>query len=373
MPTPPPAKSGSSDRGRDPDYELIWPGTVKRSTAHPTLVYLDLHNWIRLTRARLGKPGVAEYLELLEDCRSARARRSATFVLSSPLHYEISAIKDPRQRTELAETIDELSDFEYLPDRPLLMKLELASTLDALGAARPWQYEQVTVPLSGLLQAHGMRGGLRIKDGKGQDVTAAMSMDPDFATRLREYERRAEFMFLAGPADQDVPSLKTNGYDPAAAWKVTEERAQQERDFETAVPLTLRRGRLRDAVCAREVNIELQAALNAELTTRGVSLDEVVSNREDARQLALTMPSTRVAIELKTRYHRDPNKSWSTNDVNDIDAMASAVPYCDVVFADAAVQNALAATHTGRLMSTALPRRPTELGKLLRGDGLDST
>jgi hypothetical protein len=216
-----------------------------------------------------------------------------------------------------------------------------------------------------------MRGGLRIKDKQGQDVTAAMSLDTDFATRLREYERLAEFMFLAGPADQDLPSLKTNGYDPAAAWKVTEERARQERDFANAVPVTLRRGRLRDAVCAREVNIELRSALDAELTIRGISWDDVVSDREDARQLALTMPSTRVAIELKTRYHRDPNKTWTTNDINDIDAMASAVPYCDVVFADAAAQNALVASHTGKLMSTALPRLPSELGKLLKGDGLD--
>ena len=36
--------------------------------------------------------------------------------------------------------------------------------------------------------------------------------------------------------------------------------------------------------------------------------------------------SSRVAISLKTRYHRDGRHQWTTNDIHDIDALAVAVP-----------------------------------------------
>lgn len=78
------------------------------------------------------------------------------------------------------------------------------------------------------------------------------------------------------------------------------------------------------------------------------------------------MPSTRTAIELKTRYHRNPNRTWSVNDINDIDALAVAVPYCDVVFTDAAARSALVDGHIGALMGTEIPRRPADLTNLLQ-------
>ena len=73
------------------------------------------------------------------------------------------------------------------------------------------------------------------------------------------------------------------------------------------------------------------------------------------------MPSSRVAISLKTRYHRDGRHQWTTNDIHDIDALAVAVPYCDAVFTDKAARNALAASRELRPFGTFLPRKPGEL------------
>jgi len=67
------------------------------------------------------------------------------------------------------------------------------------------------------------------------------------------------------------------------------------------------------------------------------------------------MPSFDVAVSLKTSYHRDPNHRWTTNDLHDIDALGSALPYCDVVVTDKAV--AEHARRTGlddRLQTTVL-------------------
>ena len=49
------------------------------------------------------------------------------------------------------------------------------------------------------------------------------------------------------------------------------------------------------------------------------------------------MPSFDVTVTLKTEYHRDPNHSWTPNDVCDIQALATTLPYCDVVVTDKAV------------------------------------
>jgi hypothetical protein len=79
------------------------------------------------------------------------------------------------------------------------------------------------------------------------------------------------------------------------------------------------------------------------------------------------MPSCRVSISLKTRYHRDARHRWTVNDIHDIDALAVAVPYCDAVFTDKAARSALAASPDLRPFGTFLPRRPVELADWLTG------
>jgi hypothetical protein len=44
-----------------------------------------------------------------------------------------------------------------------------------------------------------------------------------------------------------------------------------------------------------------------------------------------SMPSTDVAIVLKAAWHRNGQRIWTVNEVYDIDALALATPYCDVV------------------------------------------
>lgn len=83
------------------------------------------------------------------------------------------------------------------------------------------------------------------------------------------------------------------------------------------------------------------------------------------RTFADSMPSSRVAISLKTRYHRDGRHQWTPNDIHDIDALAIAVPYCNAVFTDKAARNALAASPELRLFGTFLPRKPGELAEWL--------
>lgn len=71
------------------------------------------------------------------------------------------------------------------------------------------------------------------------------------------------------------------------------------------------------------------------------------------------MPSFYVAVTLKTSYPRDPNHRWTTNDIHDIDALGSTIPYCDIVVTDKAVATA---TRTSGL---AVPTNTVVLHPLL--------
>jgi hypothetical protein len=74
------------------------------------------------------------------------------------------------------------------------------------------------------------------------------------------------------------------------------------------------------------------------------------------------MPSTRVAVSVKERYHRDNLHDWTSND---IDAAAIALPYCDAVFADKAARNGVDQAKELRVFGTFLPRHPQQLTEWL--------
>lgn len=112
-----------------------------------------------------------------------------------------------------------------------------------------------------------------------------------------------------------------------------------------------------DVVAAREVLIEINEALARGLSERGETLENVFSGPERTRAALESMPSFDVAVTLKTAYHRDPMHRWTPNDIHDIDALGSTLPYCDVVVTDKAVaSNVVRSKLTDRLGTGALWR-----------------
>jgi hypothetical protein len=182
-----------------------------------------------------------------------------------------------------------------------------------------------------------------------------------------------ERAMVAGPTDAEVADLRSRGWDPEAAWRVAGERAREEREqsarIDAAVDKDWRKGRLRDMVCAREMLIELKEALNNACKDRGVDVIKAfVDNRADIRRLVRAMPSSEVAVELKTAMHRNAERArkWSPNDVVDMDAMSLAVPYCDIVVTENHAHHVLTTARLDVRMDTsvlceldALPARLT--------------
>ena len=225
------------------------------------------------------------------------------------------------------------------------------------------------IPLlgSGFGRAFGMRGGLVIRDADGNDSTASVrdSMGKsEFERVMAEANQALERAMLAGPPDEEIPALRRMGFAPEATHDVTKQRAQQEREQAARLDADdrWRCGRLRDVIGARELAKEWIDQITRAVLARGASIGEVVrEDRAVIRAFADGMPSSRVAISLKTRYHRDGQHQWTTNDIHDIDALAVAVPYCDAVFTDKAARNALAASAEIKPLRIFLPRRPNEL------------
>lgn len=117
---------------------------------------------------------------------------------------------------------------------------------------------------------------------------------------------------------------------------------------------------------ALEQVIELEEVLRKTTAPINTSLVELLeSDRAKLRDFNDRMPSTRTAVSLKTHYHRDGQKDWKSNDINDIDALAIGVPYCDAVFTDKAARNGVVSSKELEVFDTFLPRRPEELADWL--------
>jgi hypothetical protein len=267
--------------------------------------------------------------------------------------------------------MEELSGFNYLLGRPQIQQLEVEAAINEIpgvGIA-----PQGPIPLIGpsLLRAFGKRGGLEIHapdpDAAAAQVCEALGIDPgsDAAASL---ERWAERQLLTGPDDHNDPQLVGAGYTLEGWRKTLRKRAEQERQLVPQLDADpkLRRDRLRDVINARETCIELKDVrdkMTAAINTSFAGLLE--GDRSKLRNFNDGMPSTRVAVSLKERYHRDGRHEWTSNDIQDIDALAIAVPYCDAVYADKAARNGVDQSKELRVFGTHLPRRPQELTEWL--------
>jgi hypothetical protein len=345
------------------EFPPLYPSTLHRTDSTP-LWYLDLKDWIGLASARLERPSGRRYQRLLTALRRAREQGSVRVVLSNPLFREISQIEAPRQRKDLADVIDELTDFEYLAGQVEVAELEIEASLDATFVRTEQPLGHMSLVGTNLLYSFGMKGGLNIFDGDGTDITREWrEQHPHELTKL---ERTAERMLLAGPSDADVEAMRAEGYRPEKAQQTIRDNLEFDKDLaQHKLDDHWRHGRLRDVILARHLFYELNEMLYRQMRDRGRQLQDLGQTLDERRAFVLRMPSQRVVVELRTSYHRDASHQWTTNDLHDIAAMSLALPYCDVALADAATRNHALRTGLDRLLEVALPRTPDEAAELI--------
>jgi hypothetical protein len=347
---------------------LVWPPLLVLPSDAVKVVYLDLNHWISLAQASTGHPNGIPFVDTLKACRTAKSAGGAVFVLSAIHYMEMNKIKDPSQRQAIADVMEELTGFASLLDRVVVMSLELDAIFDPF-AKLPSALPTISLLGRGVRHSFGRASGVRIMGPNGdatEEVRGRIG-----AKAFDDFVARAELLLdrsvLRGPADDEVQHLRALGWNPEATILRGEKRAAQERQL-TAIldgDPAARRGNLRDVVAARELCIEFDDILPRGLAPRQLALRDVIPDPETGRRFVRAMPSTEVSIELKTAWHRNRDKGWTANDIYDIDAMALAVPYCDVVVTEKACHHALTAARLGERMHTALLRNLKELPSVL--------
>jgi hypothetical protein len=316
------------------DIPPLWPSGL--IPPERRLIYLDLNHWIGLAKANSGHRDGARWRTALDALRASPA--GSTYVISMPLIMELTGIRRQAQRADLGDVIEEFTNFACVMPLTTIAALEFES---ALGAFVPITERFTSVRLvgQGVMQAWGMRGGLRVRNADGEDVTERARLEApvgpeEFDRRLAAAERDLNRAIIRGPEDGEVEQqLRANGWDPSVAYAGAERRAQQERkqaDVLAAEP-QWRRGRLRDLVAARYLALEIEEIRDNALAAHGVRLADVFQDVAEARRFSDSMRAGDVWITMMTAKHRSGDSVWKPNDIFDVDALSVAVGYCDVV------------------------------------------
>lgn len=338
----------------------------------PKLVYLDLNHWIALAKAHRGHPGGGQFKDVLAACIDAVNRGAAVFPISDSIYMEVAKIGQHRKRHDLREVIEKVSRYLVVTSRVVVAEHEIEGLLDRLVGPSSDPINEMDYLDWGVGRAFGMVGGFQIRTkDTDEDVTEQTRQTRQQHSEGQEaFDRRmalAELEFnrktLDGPTLEEEPKLRADGWDPKAAYEVAERRAQQERD-EVAIlnaNPAWRRGRLRDVIAAREMIIEINEMLWRGLNARGATLEAVFPDVDTTRQAFDSMPGFDVSVTLKTAYHRNPQHPWAPNHIQDIDALSSTVPYCDIVVTDSEAASHLVRSGVAARHGTVVLSRTADL------------
>ena len=350
-----------------------WPTKLLIPTRPPKLVYLDLNHWVSLSKAHAGHAGGDQFKDALAACSAAATSGAAIFPLADSIYFEVSKIGTYRQRRDLREVMERISGFMVVTSRSVVSAHEIETMLDARIGPSGDPINEMNYIDWGVMRAFGMNGALVVRDrSTGEDRTEeARANHPDgpeaFDRIIWEGQLGLNRSVLDGPTPEEEPEMRATGWNPRAAFAVAERRAQQEIEQVARFDAdpAWRRGRIHDVVAAREVIIEVNEHLWKGLNDRGVELEAAFPDPEETQRVWNSMPSFDVAVTLKTEYHRDPNHNWKPNDITDIDALGSTLPYCDVVVTDKAAASHATRTGLAERLGTVVLSRLSDLPPIL--------
>jgi hypothetical protein len=265
--------------------------------------------------------------------------------------------------------MEELTEFSTLVGRVVVMDCELSAMLDPY-AKKSCPLSQAPLIGQGVRHAFGISSGITVggtfgsEAGMVGDAVRSQQLEGILTESIWEAERSV----LQGPSDNfDLEVLRKLGLDHERVLQVGEDRAAQEQELAILLDAEpkWRRGRLRDVISVRELEIEFQNILPRALEERGLVVADIMTGRESARAFVQSMPSTEVSIELKTAWHRNGEKKWTANDIYDIDAMSLAVPYCDIVVTEKASRHILRLASLDERMHTTILSNLLDLPRAL--------
>jgi hypothetical protein len=331
-------------------------------------VYLDQWVWIRLARAANGEPREDSDPPVLAAVQEA-AENGVAFPLSATHYIETSKITNPRNRHDVARTMASISYCRTLRARKVLVRHQMLHAMhlafgrpafrpqapDVLGTGFRWAFD-------------GELGPLVLRGPDGLVDPATIDRMPEF---LRKANQLAELMVLAGPSDAEVGILRQQyGFRPEAMIEVEASRLEWESSYvDVLTNHPASRAELRVRLQARELLHEHLAMYTALTSGYRINLSREVGynphrpnvSRRRMVSFADTIPSLRIAVDLKVELFRNATKPWTMNAVRDIDALSMAVPYCHIVVPDREMTSLLSRSGTGPRHGTRIITTLSEL------------
>ncbi len=336
-------------------------------------VYLDHWVWISMARAARGRPQQPIHAQLLDTCRRAAADGVA-FPLSSTHYFELQRTKDPRQRFDVAEVMAPISFCRTIRRRRDLVKHQIKTAFHEQ-VGRP-AFRPAPIEVLGRGVGWAMAGAeipLRVSGPAGVMTETDM---PGLSAWLRLASQYGEYNFLAGPRDEDIEELRNRGYRPEATEESSRSRVDFERHLASSLaeePVSARE--LRVYLVCRELVHEYLGPLNEVCAEYGISLgrhlgfdpDTPGAGRAKMMEFAESVPTLKVAVDLKYGLYRDTRRTWTLNHLSDIDAVAVAAPYCRVVVPDTDTASRAKQTKAAEALGTVITASLEEVLDLLPG------
>jgi len=305
----------------------------------PVSIYLDQLHWIHLAQAHTGHKNGERYKEAYRYLLKQREAGKIVCPLSLTHYMELSATGNYRQRTDVATVMATLSGFRTIAPTSVLRRAEIEQALNK-------RFGKPEVPMQpkpfGFGASYAATGENKMMKISGSDSSMeSLASKVGGIDKIKELERKftamAEFEILRGPHESQVQELRDKyGYAPEAAVEVARRRAAQEEELaQQLIANPSQRRKLDNIVTARYLLWELSDPLMPALTKIGMTMQDFLAlEAEGITQFVHDVPTADVLVAFTKANLKNLNRTWAKNDIHDMDALAVAIPYCNIVVTD---------------------------------------
>lgn len=326
------------------------------------MIYLDLNHWYALGDALAGVSKNPEHVTILNQLQGHVERGEALFPLSAVHYMELTENPRDDHRERAADAMRLLSGFITMAPSSKILDEELARELNR-------RFGRPAFPMK--VQKFGVGVGFAFGEPKKMVLDGITDANrAEFEARMgmsvSELETSAnattEYWVLRGASTtlrSTIPS-----YDPYAA--------RREADFQLSdlnvMINTLRTNpdvasRPMDAICARQLTVDILDNYTRALISAGFTMDRPpFRDKAEYTDFLMALPSRKVVTMMHLHYLKDVNRDWTINDLRDIAALSTAIPYCDAVVTDKkAWDTAATRAHLDRDFNTPIFSKLTDL------------
>jgi hypothetical protein len=322
-------------------------------------IYLDQMKWIDLARAATGHPLGVDYVGCLEVFQRAVDDGRARFPLSAAHYYETSKQHNIQRRVDVATVMTRLSDSVRLAPPHVIV---------------PWEARRALAEVLGLpLSTPDIRllgfGAAHAFDSPSLGYSAPETYggislsEPVRATLQDSVGASLEWALLSSTVPDDVPEEARVILNRVKG--MTDARFVSGQEYVADELLKLGRHRLDDVMLATAI-ADIVQPLQVAATSLRVSLNDDIIEAGRMRALIEHMPSRWVEMMLRRQRQANAQKAWHGNDLNDVTALAIAVPYCDAVVTERSWSALLNAVRVPQRFGTVVTPRLEDVVEMLR-------